>query len=153
MSKLSVPEQADAEDLIRLRAGFFESQIAAGLLDLPEDMGEMLASSTPRLIKSSRATLRIGRIAGVAEGYVYGSRKVVPGVTKPVVCAIEEIYVSEAARGTGLASALFNAAKEAFLEQEADRIQLRVLSANVAGHGFWKSLGFSENVVTYELDF
>ena len=56
---------------------------------------------------------------------------------------LEDLYVTEAARGTGLGRALTEFAMERARERGCGRIQLDVNSANAPAKALYESLGFS----------
>jgi ribosomal protein S18 acetylase RimI-like enzyme len=59
-------------------------------------------------------------------------------------CLVEDVYVSEAARGRGLARALLELATERALERGCRRMELDVSEANEAGLALYRSFGFTE---------
>ncbi|MEA2478745.1 MAG: hypothetical protein QOJ07_667 [Thermoleophilaceae bacterium] len=58
-------------------------------------------------------------------------------------CWLEDLYVTDAARGTGLGRALVEAAFARATERGCVRIQLDVNTANPRAHGLYEALGFS----------
>ena len=57
-------------------------------------------------------------------------------------CLLEDLYVEEAARGTGLGRALVGAARERALERGARRMELDVNEGNPAARALYGSFGF-----------
>lgn len=58
-------------------------------------------------------------------------------------CCLEDVFVEEAARGTGLGSALVRAAIERARERGAKRIELDVNEQNKPAAALYEKLGFS----------
>jgi ribosomal protein S18 acetylase RimI-like enzyme len=58
-------------------------------------------------------------------------------------CWLEDLYVEEGARGTGLGRALVNAAFERASERGCRRIELDVNETNTDAIAFYESLGFT----------
>jgi ribosomal protein S18 acetylase RimI-like enzyme len=58
-------------------------------------------------------------------------------------CWLEDLYVDESARGTGLGRALVNAAFDRARERGCRRIELDVNESNTAAIAFYEQLGFS----------
>jgi ribosomal protein S18 acetylase RimI-like enzyme len=136
----------DAPELIGLRLKFFESQIAAGLLDIPESLEKAVTGTTPSIILNKRTQCLVAAASGRLLGYVTLLTRVVPGVTKPMVASIEESYVLDEMRGSGLASQLLEEAISRIKGAGIDRLQLRVLAENDRGKAFWAKNGFVDNV-------
>jgi ribosomal protein S18 acetylase RimI-like enzyme len=141
----------DAHRLPALRIEFYRTQIAAGWLDLPADLDESMKRGTSGIIGAPRNCVFLAEAASGLAGYVFGATKIVPGVCKPSIASIEEIYVEPRHRGSGLARRLFETALADFNGRGADRVQLRVLAGNATGRRFWSRLGFRDNVVICEL--
>jgi ribosomal protein S18 acetylase RimI-like enzyme len=59
-------------------------------------------------------------------------------------CLVEDVFVSEEARGQGLARALLELATERALERGCRRMELDVNEANEAGLALYRSFGFTE---------
>ena len=144
--------ESDAAALVALRQAFFDSQIAAGLLDIPEDMVAMLARTTPNLIRGKRNTCLVAPSQGGLVGYIFATIRIVPGASQSAVGSIEETFVADDHRGGGLAAELCRQAIGALKGRGAERIQLRVLSGNAGARAFWARMGFSENVAILEYD-
>jgi GNAT superfamily N-acetyltransferase len=142
----------DAHRLAACRIKFYQTQIAAGWLDLPSDLNEWVNQSTMGIISGSRNCVLLAEHGAALTGYVFATTKILPNVQKPRVVSIEEIYVDPQHRWSGLARRLFEKALTECKSRGADRIQLRILAGNTAGRTFWNSLGFRENVVICELD-
>lgn len=143
--------EADIEALKPLRRGFFDSQIAAGLLDIPADLPAMIDTSTAHLVKGRRNDVFVAHDADLY-GYLYATTRVVPGYAKPSISVIEEVFIDPGHRGTEAAAALLDMSIDALRTRSPDRIQLRVLVGNDVGRAFWSKKGFVENVRILELD-
>jgi len=140
---------ATADDLGRLlalRRAFFETQIAAGLLDLPADLPAMLERTTPALVQGKRQHCFVAGADGSAEAYLWAVLRLVPGMRHTVVGSIEEVYAAPALQGTGAAGRLVERAVAWLRQQGATRIQTRVLADNGRALAFWARAGFAENV-------
>jgi ribosomal protein S18 acetylase RimI-like enzyme len=59
-------------------------------------------------------------------------------------CLVEDVYVTEEARGRGVARALLELATERALERGCRRMELDVSEANEAGLALYRSFGFRE---------
>ena len=136
----------DAPQLIELRLKFFESQIAAGLLDIPENLEKSVVGTTTSIMLNKRTLCLVAAAPARLLGYVSLLTRVVPGVTRPTVASIEESYVLEEMRGSGLANQLLEEAINRIKGAGIDRIQLRVLAGNDRGKAFWAKNGFVDNV-------
>ena len=143
--------EADLEVVKTLRRDFFDSQIKAGLLDLPIDLDAMIDTSTGSIIAGRRNDVFVYETDKV-EGYLYAATRIVPGYAKPAVSVIEEFFITSQQRGTGAANVLLKNVMEVLDTRGADRIQLRVLAGNAAGRAFWSRTGFVENVHILELN-
>ena len=147
-------ERADEAHRVRfldLRRPFFASQIAAGLLDLPEDLEEMLETTTGGLLSSRRNDVVLA--TGPSDlGYVYATTRVVPGMKSGKIGIIEELYVVPECRKSSVATELVSHAIALLRERGADRIQTRVLAQNLPARAFWQRTGFVENVAIMELE-
>ncbi len=62
---------------------------------------------------------------------------------------IAETIVTKSARGKGIGNQLVNTAKEWFLENKCEAMELQVAVKNEAGIRFWERLGFSPS--TYHM--
>ena len=145
------PTEDDVATLLTLRARFFEDQFTKGQRERAEDHKEWLQDSTAKLLKNKRATLFLIESDQGPVGYGYGSTRVTPKMENPVVSSVEEFMIEQYARGKAAGTLLFEAMRADFISRGADRIQLRVLSQNEEGHGFWAALGFEPYLTTYEL--
>lgn len=141
----------DADDVWAMRRSFFEDQIAKGLIDRPASLGPELRAATEKIIANKRSALLLARIGGAPAGYCYAIAKSVPATPPQKIASVEEFYVDPGFRKRGVSHALFQATREEFAALGADRVQLRVLSGNAEGHGFWASVGFEPAVTIYEL--
>ncbi len=142
---------SDVDRLRQLRRDFFETQIGAGLLDVPVDLVGMLDISTPTIVRGRRQHCVIAEIDGVLEGYAVALVRMVPGMTHSSVGSIEEVYVSPVLQRTGTAGRLVAEAVDTLRRAGAARIQTRVLAENCAARAFWRNSGFVENVHILEL--
>jgi GNAT superfamily N-acetyltransferase len=59
-------------------------------------------------------------------------------------CLVEDVFVTERARGRGVARALLELATERALERGCRRMELDVNEANAAGLALYRSFGFRE---------
>jgi GNAT superfamily N-acetyltransferase len=59
-------------------------------------------------------------------------------------CLVEDVFVTEAARGKGVARALLELATERALERGSRRMELDVSEANEAGLALYRSFGFRD---------
>ncbi|MCB0476343.1 MAG: GNAT family N-acetyltransferase, partial [Flavobacteriaceae bacterium] len=116
-------EDADLCCLRKLRQDFFQTQLDAGLLDVPVNLEQMLDISTPSIAKGRRQFCFIAEFGGELAGYVTAVMRMVPGLAQKSVGSIEELYVSPSLRGTGAASSLVGEAVDALRQEGAERIQ------------------------------
>jgi GNAT superfamily N-acetyltransferase len=144
-------EQKDVEGLGQLRYDFFQTQIDAGLLDIPSDLTGMLAVTTPMLMRSKRQFCLIAECDGRAEGYAVAVVRMIPDMALAAVGSIEEIYVSDALQRSGIGGRLVAEALDALRRAGAERVQTRVLANNRSAREFWRRAGFFENVHILEL--
>ncbi|WP_340109604.1 GNAT family N-acetyltransferase [Pikeienuella sp. HZG-20] len=143
-------EEADIDRLLSLRRAFFQTQVEAGLLDIPVDPAASLEKSTARMIGNRRQFCFVATRSGEVEGYLLAQLRIAPGMTRTSIGSIEEIYVSPALRGAGAAARLLESALGALNEAGAERLQARVLAENEAARAFWRKSGFLDNVVILE---
>jgi ribosomal protein S18 acetylase RimI-like enzyme len=61
---------------------------------------------------------------------------------------ISDIAVSGDYRRMGIGEALVDEAAEWFAKKNIDRIEMRVVSANSVGRGFWEKMGFKPYMIT-----
>lgn len=135
--------------LSRFRGDFWHDQSRRGLLEAFPDHS---AAATSKLIDRPRTHILVAEDAsGVVQGYLFGQTRIVPGVMPTKVSSVEEVYVSEEMRGKGIAERLAKLAVQAFKDDGADRIQLRVLCGNHSGISFWSNLGFRPYLSVFEL--
>lgn len=141
---------SDAEGLISLRLAYFQSQLALGLLDGQSDVESHVRTSTPSALASSRARVVVAERDGEIIGYAMASFRIVPGASAPSICSIDEVFVSQQSRGSGLAQRLVATLLDEAASRKSDRIQIRVLSGNPKARALWEKLGFVENVAILE---
>lgn len=65
-------------------------------------------------------------------------------------CLIEDVYVDEAARGTGVARVMMQRATSRALERGGRRMELDTNESNAAAIALYESLGFTNSTATYE---
>lgn len=65
-------------------------------------------------------------------------------------CLLEDLYVAEVARGTGVGRALVEAALERARERGARRVELDTNEANEAGLALYRSFGFVNENASYD---
>lgn len=143
-------EAKDLTALIKLRHAFFDSQISAGLLEIPTDLEATLAATTPGIITGPRNDVFVLADTTLL-AYIYATTRVVPSTRKSLVGSIEEVFVIPTARGGDVGNDLVLHTKDVLLGRGVDRTQLRVLAGNTAGRKFWQRMGFVENVLILEL--
>lgn len=144
-------EEADIDNLRQLRHEFYRTQIAAGLIDIPSDLTEMLATTTPAMVRGKRQHCLIAEHGGALEGYAAAVVRMVPGMAHSAVGSIEEVFVSAASQRSGTGRRLVTELVGALKRADAVRIQTRVLANNQAAREFWRQAGFFENVHILEL--
>jgi len=66
-------------------------------------------------------------------------------------CWLEDLYVRESARGTGLGRALAQAALDRARERGCARVQLDVAEGNAAARALYESLGFGSSTLMLTL--
>ena len=104
--------------------------------DGPSD--ESLARSVPRLLEDPDTDFLLAGEDGVCQlRYRYGLW------LEAEDCELEDLYVRERARGSGLGRALVEAAVERATERGCGRIQLDTNEGNAAARALYESLGFS----------
>jgi ribosomal protein S18 acetylase RimI-like enzyme len=127
---------ADAPSIVRLMGEFRDWWGYEG----PSD--DSLARSVPRLLDDDNTDFLLaeadGEQAGVCQlRYRYGLW------LESEDCELEDLYVREQVRGSGLGRALVEAAVERARERGCGRIQLDTNEANDAARALYESLGFS----------
>lgn len=137
---------ADVQRIEVLRGEFLQTQIDAGLLDVPSNVPESLASTTHAMVSGKRRYAFVAECEGVIEGYLLALVRIVPGMVVSAVGSIEEIYVSPIIEGTGAARRLVAQAIASLKVDGVGRVQTRVLAGNVAARAFWRRLGFEDNI-------
>jgi GNAT superfamily N-acetyltransferase len=65
-------------------------------------------------------------------------------------CLVEDVYVSEAARGTGLGRAMMERATTRALERACRRMELDTNETNAAAIALYESLGFTNCTAAYD---
>lgn len=138
--------EGDTEALLTLRAAFFQSQVDAGMLDIPLDIDATLSRTTAAILRGGRSHCIIADSSSGIAAYIYFVIRSVPGVEKSAIGSIEEIYVDPSAKRQGLAGRLVKMALDAMHELNVDRIQARVLAANDPAVAFWEKERFAQNV-------
>lgn len=74
-----------------------------------------------------------------------------PEIRKDIVLAeLENMYVEESFRGTGIGSALVSEAEKWAKAKGANRLKAVASSENTMGRAFYERAGFSEYDITYE---
>lgn len=138
--------EEDAETLAKMRADFFQTQVDAGLLDIPLDNDGAIARTTAAIMRGGRShcLLAVGP-DGIA-AYIYFVIRTVPGMTKTAIGSVEEVYVTPGGQRQGLAQQLVKRAVAQMRALKADRIQARVIATNTPAVNFWDKQGFAENV-------
>jgi ribosomal protein S18 acetylase RimI-like enzyme len=123
---------ADVPLLVRLMAEFRDWWGYDG----PSD--ESLARSMPLLLADADTDFLLAHKDGVCQlRYRYGLW------LESEDCELEDLYVREKARGTGLGRALVEAAVERARRRGCGRIQLDTNEGNAAARALYESLGFS----------
>lgn len=90
-----------------------------------------------------------GEIIGFATAHRWGTP---PIQVEASEVFIDEFYVVPDARRQGVGSRLAAALRDWADELEADRLRLRVLSANEAGRAFWQSVGGKAYALTMTVE-
>ena len=136
----------DAAVLSQMRADFFQTQVDAGLLDIPLDNDGAIARTTAAIMRGGRShcLLAVGP-DGIA-AYIYFVIRTVPGVTKTAIGSVEEVYVAPSGQRQRLAYHLVKRAVAQMRALKAERIQARVIATNGPAVQFWDKQGFAENV-------
>ncbi|MCW3014266.1 MAG: family N-acetyltransferase [Solirubrobacterales bacterium] len=65
-------------------------------------------------------------------------------------CLVEDVFVSEAARGTGLGRAMMERATSRALERGCRRMELDTNETNAAAIALYESLGFTNSTAAYD---
>ncbi len=61
---------------------------------------------------------------------------------------ISDLAVTKDCRGKGTGKLLFHTARQWFLKNDIDRIELRVADTNASACGFWRKMGFTSFMTT-----
>lgn len=142
---------ADVDALAGLRRAFWQNQLDAGLIDVPQDLGAA-PEAIARLVRRPRAIVMLAVGDGDVLGYAAGTIQVAPHLVQPKVAIVEEIYVRPDAAAAGLGSRLADAVFDHLLPDGDGRRQVRVLPANAPALAFWRKHGFRPTLLTLERD-
>lgn len=137
----------DLEALSELRLAFFEDQITAGMTDSLNTFKMELAKTTENAIDKRRKLCLVAERDGSLIGYLYTIFKLTPSEK---IASIEEVFVSDKARKSGVAEQLFHATDDRLEPLNITRLQLRVLVGNARGMAFWTHMGFTQYLVHME---
>ena len=132
MARLATEE--DAADVARLMIGFRDWW---GRAEPPD---EAFHAGVPRVLADPNSDFLI---AGEPPAGVCQLRYRYSIWTESHDCWLEDIFVEEQARGSGMGRALMEAAFERALERGCRRMELDVNEANPAALALYDSLGFS----------
>ena len=86
----------------------------------------------------------VAEIDGCIVGYVYGFLYQIPGMHLCPVAILDALYVEAGCRRAGIAQRLYAAFRSFAAENGAQRIELKVLSANEKALKLYEKLGFGE---------
>lgn len=136
----------DAATLTQMRADFFQTQVDAGLLDIPLDNDGAIARTTAAIMRGGRSHCLLAVGSDGIAAYIYYVIRTVPGMTKTAIGSVEEVYVAPQGQRQGLADQLVKRAVAHMRDLKADRIQARVIATNAPAVSFWDKQGFAENV-------
>lgn len=136
MSRVRHATSAEASDVARLIAEFRDWWRYEG----PSD--ESIERSVRRLLADERTAFLLAEADGEAVGvcqlrYRYGLW------LESEDCELEDLYVREQARGSGLGRELVEAAIDRARARGCGRIQLDTNEGNAAARALYESLGFS----------
>lgn len=65
-------------------------------------------------------------------------------------CLVEDVYVAESARGSGLGRAMMEFARERAIERGCRRMELDTNESNTAARALYESLGFTNSINPYD---
>lgn len=143
--------EEDIPKLLAMREAFFDDQFSKGQRERAIDHAKWLGEATPKLVTNRRASVLLVQCEADVIGYCYGLTRITPGFENATTSTVEEFWVDPDHRGSPAARTLFEASREDFFGRGADRVQLRVLADNSAGHRFWQSVGFEPYLTVFEL--
>lgn len=81
---------------------------------------------------------------GVIVGFVYGFIYQIPGIMLHPIAILDSLYVEEAYRSNGIATALFHAFQKFASDNNVSKIELKVMSHNDSAIDLYTKLGFCE---------
>lgn len=129
------------------------------MYDRMEEMGLQLPlaeDGTEKWIKTTQNTsgkfgiLVVAREGDKAVGFAHGMIKFLPDYLGGYpIGTITHIFVEEEARKSGIGRELVNELEEWFSTRNVHSVELQVISGNSAGKGFWKKLGYEEELLQY----
>ncbi|HET8672241.1 MAG TPA: GNAT family N-acetyltransferase [Thermoleophilaceae bacterium] len=139
--------EADAADVIRLLAGFRDWW---GYGSPSEDA---LARGVERLLGDSNTDFLLGAAGGAASPAGVCALRYRYGVwLDGIDCCLEDLFVEESARGSGLGAQLVEAAIERARERGSKRMELDVNDANETARRLYERFGFSSHVAELGAD-
>jgi ribosomal protein S18 acetylase RimI-like enzyme len=131
-------ERGDLDAITRLIAGFRD------WWDKAEPRDESIRATAAQLLDDERTEFLLGEpVEGAGAAGVCQLRYRLSIWTGSEDCWLEDLFVAESARGSGLGRALTEAAFESAAERGCKRIELDVNEQNTDALRFYESLGFS----------
>ena len=146
--------RGDRDALGALWMALLEEQAALDVRFAPaDDALERWRNEFPTWLHDERRRLIVAGQAGTLDGFIAAERWTSP----PVYAAateifIDELYVRPEARRQGLGSRLIREIEAWAEEMKAERLRLRLLTANEAGRRFWTRQGAQPFVATLTIE-
>jgi GNAT superfamily N-acetyltransferase len=140
-----------AGQLVRLHVTFDRERFLAAE-DVEDGYGRWLVREAAR----ERALVLVAEAPdGALVGYLYGTMEDISWEDLRGPCGyLHDVFVEEAARGAGVATALVERACAWFRDRGAPRVVLTTATRNVPAHALFHRLGFRDTMIemTRELD-
>ncbi len=130
-----------------------EQQALDPRINIADDALKRWRNDFPLWIDDSTRRMIVAEHEGRIVGYVHAHRWGPP----PIFAAssevyIDDLYVREEVRGTGIGSNLVQAILAWAEELQADRLRMGVLTKNTDGHAFWKAVGANPLYTTFTIE-
>lgn len=120
---------------------------------LSDDAGQRWAADFREWTRSRMSRVWLALDAGTAVGLLTAHLYEPAALYEPsLLVHVSDLYVAPPARGTGVARALVDAARQWGRAEGARQLRAGVLATNTAGRAFWSQAGAADFSVTVTMD-